>query len=124
VPVEGGPAAGTRHDDRRRRSGMGNREMPGYTGLVSDTRDVARTRLMHAAMSQAADGVVVGEMTLRISERHCQTYEGRHDRAAEVTILGTSIVSFGRSPVTADRPPLTIMRLNPASAVHEVRAPG
>jgi uncharacterized protein YbjQ (UPF0145 family) len=110
-----GICAGTRHDDRRRRSGLGNREMAGYTGLVSDTRGVARTRLMHAAMSQGAEGVVVGEMSLRISERPCQTYERRHDRAAEVTILGTSIVSFGRSPVTADRPPLTMMRLNPAA---------
>jgi hypothetical protein len=70
---------------------------------------------MHAAIRQAAEGVVVGEMTLRISERHCQTYERHHDRVAEVTVLGTSIVSFGRSPVTADRPPLTIMRLNPAA---------
>jgi hypothetical protein len=91
--------------------------MPGYTELVSDTRGVARTRLMHAAMRQAAEGVVVGEMTLRISERHCQTYQGRHDRVAEVTVLGTSIVSFGRSPDTADRPPLTIMRLNPAAEI-------
>jgi hypothetical protein len=54
-------------------------------------------------------------MRLRISERHCQTYERHHDRVAEVTVLGTSIVSFGRSPVSADRPPLTIMRLNPAA---------
>jgi uncharacterized protein YbjQ (UPF0145 family) len=110
-----GVCTGARHDDRRRLPGTGNREMPGYTELVNDTRGVARTRLMHAAMRQAAEGVVVGEMTLRISEQHCQTYERHHDRVAEVTVLGTSIVSFGRSPVTADRPPLTIMRLNPAA---------
>jgi uncharacterized protein YbjQ (UPF0145 family) len=112
-----GVCVGTRHDDRRRLPSLGNREMRGYTELVSDTRGVARTRLMHAAMRQAAEGVVVGEMTLRISERPCQTYERRHDRVAEVTILGTSIVSFGRSPATADRPPLTIMRLNPAAEI-------
>jgi uncharacterized protein YbjQ (UPF0145 family) len=112
-----GVSVGTRHDDRRRLPGLGNREMPGYTELVSDTRGVARTRLMHAAMRHAAEGVVVGEMTLRISERHCQTYEGSHDRVAEVTMLGTSIVSFGRSPATADRPPLTMMRLNPAAEI-------
>ena len=109
-----GACTGTRHDDRSRLPSRDNREMQGYTELVNDTRRVARTRLMHAAMRQAAEGVVVGEMTLRISERHCHTYEGRHDRAAEVTVLGTSIVSFGRSPATADRPPLTIMHLDPA----------
>jgi uncharacterized protein YbjQ (UPF0145 family) len=112
-----GVCTGTRHDDRRRLPSRGNCEMSGYTELVNDTRGVARTRLMHAALRQAAEAVVVGEMTLRISERHCQTYEGRHDRAAEVTILGTSIVSFARSPATADRPPLTIMRLNPAAEI-------
>lgn len=109
-----GVCIGARHDDRRRLPSRGNRELTGYTELVSDTRAVARTRLMHAAMRQAAEGVVVGEMTLRISEQHCQTYQGRHDRVAEVTVLGTSVVSFGRPAVTADRPPLTIMRLNPA----------
>ena len=72
---------------------------------------------MHAALRQAAEGVVVGEMTLSISETHCQTYERRHDRVAEVTVVGTSIVSFGRPPDPADRPPLTIMRLNPAAEI-------
>jgi len=72
---------------------------------------------MHAAMRQAAEGVVVGELTLRISERDCQTYEGRRDRVAEVTVQGTPIVSFGRSPVVADRPPLTIMRLNQGAEI-------
>jgi len=112
-----GVCVGTRHDDQRRLPSTGNCEMQGYTELVNDTRGVARTRLMHAALRQAAEGVVIGEMTLSISETHCQTYERRHDRVAEVTVVGTSIVSFGRSPVTADRPPLTIMRLNPAAEI-------
>ena len=62
---------------------------------------------MHAALRQAAEGVVIGEMTLSISKTHCQTYERRHDRVAEVTVVGTSIVSFGRppDPPTARRSP-------------------
>jgi hypothetical protein len=69
-----------------------------------------------AVTGQGADGVVVDEMTLHLGERECPAEEGMRDHVAEVAILGTTIVSFDRSPRTAGRAPLTIMHLNPAPA--------
>jgi uncharacterized protein YbjQ (UPF0145 family) len=113
-----GIALGARHDDLRTRSQTGrtgNTEVRNYSELVKDTRRDARIQLEKAVTGQGADGVVVGEMTLRIGERECPTQERMHDHVAEATILGTAIAAFARSPRAGDQPPLTIMHLNPSA---------
>jgi uncharacterized protein YbjQ (UPF0145 family) len=115
-----GISLGARHDDARTRSQTrrlaGNGEVRGYADLVRDTRRDARDQLEQAVAAHGADGVVVDDMTLRISDRECPAVEGQHDHVAEVTILGTSVVSFDTPPAAGDRAPLTIMHLNPAAA--------
>jgi uncharacterized protein YbjQ (UPF0145 family) len=112
-----GIALGSRHDDSRTRSqtrrAQGNREVRGYTALVRDTRRDARDQMEHEVAAKGGTGVVVDEMTLRITERECPTVEGQHDHMAEATFLGTSIVSLGRPARAADGEPLTVMHLNP-----------
>lgn len=113
-------ALGARHIDMRTRKQTSRKatdEVRGYSELVKDTRRDARSQLAKTVADQGADGVVVDEMTLHLSERECPTQEGAQDRVAESAILGTTIVSFGRSQRTRDRPPLTIMHLNPAAPV-------
>jgi uncharacterized protein YbjQ (UPF0145 family) len=108
---------GARHIDTRTRkqtARMATDEVRGYSELVKDTRRDARSQLAKAVAEQGADGVVVDEMTLHLSERECPAQEGRQDRVAEAAILGTTIVSFGPSQTAFERPPLTIMHLNPA----------
>jgi uncharacterized protein YbjQ (UPF0145 family) len=108
---------GARHIDRRTRKQTARTvtdEVRGYSELVKDTRRDARTQLAKAVAEQGADGVVVDEMTLHLSERECPAQEGMQDRVAEAAILGTTIVSFVPSQTAADRPPVTIMHLNPA----------
>jgi uncharacterized protein YbjQ (UPF0145 family) len=111
---------GARHDDLRTRDQTrwtsASREVRGYSQLVKDTRSEARDQLEQAVIAQGADGVVVSQLTLHISERECPAVEGSHDHWAEATILGTSIVSFDRSPRDQSRAPLVIMRVGtPAS---------
>ena len=108
---------GARHIDQRTRkqtARMATDEVRGYSELVKDTRRDARSQLAKAVAEQGGDGVVVDEMTLHLSERECPAQEGRQDRVAEAAILGTTIVSFGRSQTSLERPALTIMHLKPA----------
>lgn len=116
-----GISMGSRHDGTRTlgqtRRAAGNREVGSYTELVRDIRRNARDQLEQAVTAHGGDGVVVDEMTLHISERECPAVEGQHDHIAEASILGTSIVSFASRLSALDRPPLTIMRLNPAPPV-------
>jgi uncharacterized protein YbjQ (UPF0145 family) len=105
---------GARHDVARTRQqtrrAAPSREVGGYAELVKDTRRDAREQLRRAIEGQGADGLVVDEMTLHISERECPAVEGGRDHVAEATILGTSLASFAASPATAAH--LTIMRLD------------
>jgi uncharacterized protein YbjQ (UPF0145 family) len=116
-----GISLGSRHDDTVTRTQTtrtaGNREVRGYTELVRDTRRDARVQLEKAVAAQGADGLVVDQMTLYITERECPTVEGQRDHVAEATILGTSIVSFGRPLRAPGDTPLTIMHLNPPPPV-------
>jgi uncharacterized protein YbjQ (UPF0145 family) len=115
-----GISLGARHDDMRTRKQTrwkANNEVRAYSELIRDTRRDTRIQLEKAVADQGADGVVVEEMTLEIGERECPTQESMHDHVAEAAILGTTIVSFDRSPAADDRTPLTIMHLNPSSAV-------
>jgi uncharacterized protein YbjQ (UPF0145 family) len=115
-----GISLGARHDDmrtRRQRRWTATNEVRGYSELVRDTRRDARHQLEKAVADQGADGVVVDEMTLHLGERECPAEEGMHDHVAEAAILGTTIVSFGRSSGVDERAPLAIMHLNPSPAV-------
>lgn len=111
-----GISIGSRHDDwltvSQTRWGAGNREVLGYTEVVNQTRHDARSQLERDVTRHGADGVVVQEMTMRVSERECPVQEGRRDHIVEATIIGTAIAKFGgRQRVAA--PPLAIMSLDP-----------
>lgn len=113
-----GIALGARHDDTRTRSQTrrtADGEVRGWSQLVRDTRRDARRQLERAVAGQGAEGVVVSEITLHIGERECPADQG-HDHVAEAAIVGTTIVSFARSPGVGDQAPLTIMRVNPRTA--------
>ena len=112
---------------RRRVGADGNQEVSGYTRMVNDARREARRALESAVWDQGGQGAVVQEMTLRFSERECPSFGQRSDYVVEATILGSAIVSFGRSEPVARQAPLTIMRLNPrstAAGAPEPRAGG
>jgi uncharacterized protein YbjQ (UPF0145 family) len=111
-----GISIGSRHDDwitvNQTRWGAGNTEVLGYTEVVNHTRHDARGQLERDVARHGADGVVVQEMNVRVSERECPVQEGRRDHIVEATIIGTAIAKFsGRQPV--ERPPLAIMSLDP-----------
>ena len=117
-----GVAIATRHDGRRTRQqrrtrlgAAGNQEVRGYSHLVNDARRDARRQLGNAVRALGGEGVVVDEVTLKISDRECPTNEGESDHVARAAIHGTALVSFSRTGRAAPRPPLTIMRLDPTA---------
>ena len=102
----------TRDQTRRRIGDTGNREVQSYSRLVNDARRDARRQLKNAVGELGGDGLVVDDMTLKVSERECPTNERQHDHVAEATIMGSAIAAFRVRP--ARRPawrPLTIMNL-------------
>lgn len=111
-----GISIGSRHDDwltaSQRAWGRGNNEVTGYTDLVSETRHDARHQLERDVARLGADGVVVQQMTMRISEQECRVREGARDHIAEVSIIGTAIARFSSAAV---RPPgsLAVLSLDP-----------
>lgn len=112
-------AIGSRHDEgatrrqtRRRLGASGNGEVVAYSRLVNDTRRDARDLLRETVGAHHCDGVVVNELTLRISERECPTNEGQHDHVAEATIAGTGLVALTPGSAVEPDAPLTIMRLD------------
>jgi uncharacterized protein YbjQ (UPF0145 family) len=111
-----GISIASRHDDYRTRASLsrwaGNQEVPGYTQLINNARHDARNQLMKDASRHGGDGVVVDEISLRIGERECPTYQGGRDHIAEAFLLGTSIARFERSHREPAPKPLTIMRLD------------
>ena len=107
--------AATRQQTRMRRGIAGNQEVKSYSQLVTDARRDARGQVSEAVRTLGGEGVVVQEMTLSISERECPTNEGEHDHVARAAIHGTALVSFAQGGQAGPRPPLTIMRLNPAA---------
>lgn len=121
-----GISLGARHVDMRTRKQTSRTaktartatdEVRGYSELVKDTRRDARSQLEKAVAEQGADGVVVDEMALHLSERECPAQEGMQDRVAEAAILGTTIASFSPCQSGLGQPSLTIMHLNPAPPV-------
>lgn len=98
-----GLGIGSYHDDwgttvqTRRAVGIaGNQEVDSYTRLVGDVRRVARKQLEAAALRRGGQGAVVDEMTLQIGERECPTWEHAHDHTAEVSLLGSALVTLPR----------------------------
>ncbi|MBR7838539.1 heavy metal-binding domain-containing protein [Actinospica durhamensis] len=91
----------------------GNREVSGYTRLVNDARREARRTLEIAVGERGGEGAVIGEATLRFSERECpRQFEQRSDYVAQAAILGSAVVSLERSTPATRRAPLTIMKLD------------
>ncbi len=105
----------------------GNREVSGYTRIVTDARREARRTLEHAVRERGGAGAVIQDMTLGFSERECpRQFEQRSDYVAEATVLGSAVIPFDRGTRPVERVPLTIMRLDQKSggdAVAET-APG
>jgi uncharacterized protein YbjQ (UPF0145 family) len=112
-----GISIGARHDDWQTRAqtrwGAGNTEVGGYTQLVNDTRHDARQELATDVRRHGAEGVVIAEMDLRVSERECPAYEGNRDHIVEATAIGTAITRFSRSAEGRAAPALAIMSLDP-----------
>ena len=111
-----GISIASRHDDYRTRAALsrwaGNQEVPGYTQLINNARHDARNQLMKDARQHGGDGVVVDEVSLRIGERECPTYQGGRDHIAEAFLLGTCIARFERTHPDPAPKALTIMRLD------------
>ncbi|WP_327290205.1 heavy metal-binding domain-containing protein [Streptomyces sp. NBC_01198] len=108
-----GISVATRHDDydTRVQTGRfaGNREVDGYTELITHARRDARAQLARDAASNGGDGVVVDETDVRVREQECGN--GYRDHIVEAVFVGTSIARFGRSRRHTGPRPLTIMRL-------------
>jgi len=95
-----GVAVGYRHDDwltkGQARITAGNAEVAGYTDLVRQMRTDARNELELDLVRMGAEGVVVRDMGIRVSERHCPIVPFGKDHVVEATILGTAITQFAR----------------------------
>ncbi len=95
-----GVAVGYRHDDwltqGQNRFTAGNVEVTGYSELVRQMRTDARNELELDLVRMGADGVVVRDMSTRISERKCPIVPFGKDHVVEATIAGTAIVQFAR----------------------------
>ena len=95
-----GVAVGYRHDDwltkGQTRLNAGNVEVVGYTELVRQMRTDARNELELDLVRMGAEGVVVREMSTRISERKCPIVPFGKDHVVEASIVGTAITQFAR----------------------------
>ena len=97
-----GVAVGYRHDDwqtsGQTRRTAGNVEVQGYTELIAQVRTDARNELELDLVRIGAEGVVVNEMSSRISQRRCPVMPLSHDHVVEATIVGTAITRFASFP--------------------------
>ena len=122
-----GISVAARHDDwltvGQTRWSSGNAEVAGYTELVHEGRHDARVQLERDVRRLGAEGVVIADMQLRVSERECPMAEGRRDHIVETTIIGTSIARFGaararrlssrRVPEHEGKPSIAVLSLDP-----------
>jgi hypothetical protein len=60
-----------------------------------------------------AEGVVIADMQMRVSERECPMQEGRRDHIVETTIIGTAIARFAPSSGHERQPTLAVLSLDP-----------
>ena len=112
-----GISVAARHDDwltvGQTRWGAGNAEVSGYTELVHEGRHDARIQLQREVRHMGAQGVVIADMQLRVSERECPMQEGRRDHIVETTIIGTAIARFAPSSGRERQPTLAVLSLDP-----------
>jgi len=112
-----GISVAARHDDwltvGQTRWSSGNAEVAGYTELVHEGRHDARIQLEREVRQQGAEGVVIADMNMRVSERECPMQEGSRDHIVETTIIGTSIVRFSASAAQERKPSLAVLSLDP-----------
>jgi len=112
-----GISVAARHDDwltvGQTRWSSGNAEVAGYTELVHEGRHDARVQLERDVTRIGAEGVVIADMQLRVSERECPMSEGRRDHIVETTILGTAIARFTARSDHERQPSLAILSLDP-----------
>ena len=112
-----GISVAARHDDwltvGQTRWGAGNAEVAGYTELVHEGRHDARVQLHREVRQLGAEGVVIADMQLRVSERECPVQEGRRDHIVETTIIGTAIARFTDKSDHERQPSLAILSLDP-----------
>lgn len=112
-----GISIGARHDDWATRAqtrwGAGNAEVSGYTQLVNETRHDARQELAKDVKRLGAEGVVIADLGMRVSERECPAAEGSRDHIVETTAIGTAITRFSRAAESRGQAALAIMSLDP-----------
>jgi uncharacterized protein YbjQ (UPF0145 family) len=93
-----GVAVGYRHDDwltkGQTRLTAGNVEVDGYAYLVRQMRTDARNELELDLVRMGAEGVVVREMDMQVSERRCPIVPFGKDHVVQATIVGTAIAQF------------------------------
>ena len=80
------------------------RRVIGHDARVQLERDVRRI---------GAEGVVIADMNLRVSERECPMQEGARDHIVETTIIGTSIVRFSDGQTSPGKPTIAVLSLDP-----------
>ena len=122
-----GISVAARHDDwltvGQTRWRSGNAEVAGYTELVHEGRHDARVQLERDVRQLGAEGVVIADMQMRVSERECPMAEGSRDHIVETTLIGTSIARFGapragrlssrRVPEHDGKPSIAVLSLDP-----------
>jgi len=112
-----GISVAARHDDwltvGQTRWSSGNAEVTGYTELVHEGRHDARVQLQRDVRRIGAEGVVIADMTMRVSERECPMQEGARDHIVETTIIGTSIVRFSAGQTPPAKPTIAVLSLDP-----------
>src|SRR5579875_1030444 len=112
-----GISVAARHDDwltvGQARWSAGNTEVIGYTELVNEGRHDARIEVERDVRRLGAEGVVINNMDLRVSERECPLQEGRRDHIVETTIIGTAIARFSSAAQPPGKPSLAVLSLDP-----------
>lgn len=112
-----GISIGSRHDDRattrQARWTSGNAEVAVWTELVIQARRDARRQLERDVGRLGADGVVIAGMDLGVRQRDCPVAVGRRDHIVEASVIGTAITRFSPGSVSAWRPAMAVMSLNP-----------
>jgi uncharacterized protein YbjQ (UPF0145 family) len=107
VALQIGLEVAIRHDDYRTQrqagsllSNYSNVEVSGYTDLVQQIRAATRERLRQKIAQSGADGGIVSNMSMHVSE--LEIGEGHRDHVAEASITGTALARFhtGSAPPT------------------------
>lgn len=122
-------AVGVRHDDWVTQQAAsvwsGNQEVPGYTELIHDTRTATRDQFGRALARLGSENAIVSDMAMRIWE--VEPGENHRDHICEVTIRGTGLVAYRRTPhgtPPAGPAPLTVLPLTVLPLTDRTRLQG